>query len=67
MYSPNIHPSLIPILYRLGQHQQKPMTQLTDQLLLEALERTQLPLPCQDMLESAKRVLRPSEPIQEAA
>lgn len=67
MYSPNIHPSLIPILYRLGQHQHQPMTQVTDQLLLEALERAELPMPCRDMLESAKRVLRPAAPMQEAA
>lgn len=67
MYSPNIHPSLIPILYRLGQHRKQPMTQVTDQLLLEALEQTDLPLPCPNMLESAKLVLRPVATLREAA
>ncbi len=67
MYSPNIHPSLIPILYRLGQHRKQPMTQVADQLLLEALEKTELPVPCQDMLSNAQRILQPVRILQEAA
>ena len=67
MYSPNIHPSLIPVLYLLGQHRNQPMTRITDQLLLEALDRTELPLPCRDMLQIVKRILHASEPLQEAA
>lgn len=67
MYSPNIHPSLIPVLYRLGQHRKRPMTEVTNELILTALERAELPLPCRDMLDDARRVLRPVEPLQEAA
>ena len=67
MYSPTIHPTLIPILYRLGQHRDQPMTRLTDELILDALERVELPLPCHDLLDTAKRVLRPSEPVLKEA
>ena len=67
MYSPTIHPTLIQILYRLGQQLEQPMTRLTDELILDALERVELPLACHDLLDVAKRVLRPSEPVQKEA
>ena len=33
MYSPKIREDLIPILYRMGQEQQKPMTRVVDEIL----------------------------------
>lgn len=67
MYSPNLHPTLIPLLYRLGKHRNQPMTQLADELILDALERVDLPDGCLDLLEQAKTAQRPSLPVLEAA
>ena len=67
MYSPRIHEILIPVLYRLGQHQKRPMTEVVNELLLDALERTQLPPSCLDLQDQAMRVLRPDVALEKAA
>ncbi len=41
MYSPKICEELIPVLYRLAQHKQMPMTKLIDGLLRESLAQYQ--------------------------
>jgi|GEM_PF-2243095 len=67
MYSPKIHPTLIPILYRLGQHRRQPMTKLTSELILGALENIDMPEGCYNLHQNAKRVLGYSPALKEAA
>ena len=38
MYSPKIKEDLIPTLYQLAKTQEKPMTQVVDEILRDALE-----------------------------
>ena len=67
MYSPTIHPTLIPVLYHLGQQQKRPMTEVVNYLLLDSLDSTQLPPSCLGLHEQAKHALMPSAVLQEAA
>lgn len=38
MYSPKLNPELIRVLYRVKRAYQKPMTEITEQLILEGLK-----------------------------
>ncbi len=39
MYSPRIKDDLIPLLYRIARHEQKPMTRIVDGILRPEIER----------------------------
>jgi hypothetical protein len=39
VYSPKISEELIPVLYKIAQSEQKPMTSLVNELIREELER----------------------------
>jgi hypothetical protein len=39
MYSPKIRDDLIPLLYRLSRHEEKPMTRIVDEILRPEIER----------------------------
>jgi hypothetical protein len=67
MYSPKIRDPLIPILFLLGQHRKQPMTKVVQDLILEALTRTELPDNTVIPFENARLLLSPTTCLQEAA
>ena len=56
MYSPKIREEVVRVLYRMAKDRQMPMTELVHELLVGALERSELPAEADRLFEQVSRV-----------